>query len=260
MVREGYIKSFVESKKYGFITGTNKKDYFFHMNDIDQESKNKIQDGFLVTFDEKATKKGYAAINITIQDNKVEDTYKYIVPKEVYISKESKVKGWDIIENCNFMLVGTSEDSPDDAKRDIIESAEGIDANALINFEYFKTTGSKPGTGSGTYKFTIHNYKANPIVIAKKSKDGVLLLSEVKQDLNWNANFYYESAKEQTKKSTIKMILIWSFVIILIYIMNINDLLKELGINEFYLGIGAIIFGFIFGKRINYNYWIEKIY
>lgn len=256
----GYIKSFVETKSYGFIRGNDGKDYFFHLNNVKKNSTNDVSDGKMVFFEPKATKKGYAAENIEIQSNNIQDTYKYEKPNEVYISKDSNIKGWEILESCNYILIGTSKDSPDSARRDIIESAETIGANGLVNFEYFKTTGSKPGTGSGTYYFTIHNFRAKPVVIAKKSKNGNLPAKKVKTNLALNAFSYYEEAKRKTKNSTWKMIIIWSIIISLIYLLNKYDYFKDMGINEFYLGIGAIIVGFIFGRRIDYSYWIKKIY
>jgi len=254
---EGYIKTFVDSKAYGFIKGNDNKDYFFHINDVNNKDEG-IQDNKIVVFEAKATKKGYAAVNISIQKANIQDEFKYIIPNEVYISKDINVKGWETIEDCSYILIGTSKESPDDAKKDIIDSAEAIGANALINFVYFKTTGSKPGTGSGTYYFTIHNYRANPIVIAKKSPRGKLTEEDVKTDLYFRAISFYEEAIRKTRISTWKMIIIWSIIIPLIYVLNTYDYFKNIGINEFYLGIGAIIIGFLFGRRINYSYWIKK--
>lgn len=254
----GYIKSFIEEKSYGFIEGDDGRDYFFHINNVNKNYINKISDGRLVTFEPKATKKGYAADNIEIEIKNIQNTYKYEIPNDVYISRDSRIKGWEIIENCNYILIGTSKNSPDAAKRDIISSAEIIGANGLINFEYFKTTGSKPGTGNGTYYFTIHNFRAEPVVIAKKTKNGSLTEEDVKTDLHFNASSYYEEAKRKTKISAWKMIIIWSLIIFLIYFLNTYDYFKGIGINEFYLGLGAIITGFIFGRRIDYSYWIKK--
>jgi len=256
----GYIKSFVESKSYGFIKGEDNKDYFFHISNINSKSKTRIKDNRKVTFESIATKKGYAAININIHESKISDNYKYIVPNEVYFSKDAKVKGWETVETCNYMLIGTSANSPDDAKRDIIDSANTIGANALQNFEYFKTTGSKPGTGSGTYYFTVHNFRGYPINIAKKTKDGFLSLQETKTDLEFTANLYYENAIKKTRQSTFKMLIIWSIIVGLLYVLYTTDFIKELGINEFFTGIGAILIGFIFGRRTNYSYWIKEIY
>jgi len=73
----GFIKTYLPNKGYGFIKGDDNKDYFFHKSNIKKEDINKICENALVEFEEKATPKGYNAINISIKNT----SNKYKVPR-----------------------------------------------------------------------------------------------------------------------------------------------------------------------------------
>lgn len=47
---EGVIRTIKQDKGYGFITGSNKQDYFFHANDIVGDSIATLVEGQAVTF------------------------------------------------------------------------------------------------------------------------------------------------------------------------------------------------------------------
>ena len=149
----GTIRTYLPEKKYGFIKGDDGKDYFFHASAFrDKRHVHNLCEDALVAFDQQATPKGYKATNCSLLDPSKVLTY--ALPDKFIFSKSSRVRGFDVIEHGNWIIHGSSSDSPDAAKRDAMHKAEHIGANALINLEYYKTTGS-----SGNYNYTIHNYR-----------------------------------------------------------------------------------------------------
>lgn len=171
----GIIKTFLPEKQYGFIKGDDGKDYFFHQSDLkDRSSINKVCDGLSVAFEQKATPKGYSAIEIKIEEID-ENKIKYIVPTSLEISKSDTFKDWEIVHISNLVLHGSSRNSPDLAKKNLIQHARTCGANAIINLEYYKTTGSEMSNSFnllGTYNYTIHNFKGQLVNVGRRSLNG----------------------------------------------------------------------------------------
>jgi cold shock CspA family protein len=163
---EGNVKTFLSDKKYGFIKGNDGKDYYFRSDAFKNKTDlDKICDGALVEFDGAATPKGYRANSCVLLEQSKGVGYE--VPHEFMTSKSSTLSGWEIIEHGDWIVHGTSSDSPDSAKKQIIENARRVGANALLNIEYYKTTGS-----NGNYNYSIHNFKGRIAIAAKKSLKG----------------------------------------------------------------------------------------
>jgi len=59
---DGTVKFYNFKKRFGFITGTDGKDYFVHESGL--ASKNAIRDGVKVTFDIIEDEKGFKAVNV----------------------------------------------------------------------------------------------------------------------------------------------------------------------------------------------------
>ncbi|MDP2804989.1 MAG: cold shock domain-containing protein [Gallionellaceae bacterium] len=168
---EGVIKTFLSDKKYGFIKGDDGKDYYFRADSFKNKAAiENICDGALVVFDTVASPKGYRAVGCSLVEQSGVTTY--VTPSEFMFSKSNNLKGWDIVERGDWIVCGTSRDSPDSAKSQMAYNARSLGANALLDVEYFKTTGSEQGTGQGTYQYTIHNYKGRIAMAAKKSLSG----------------------------------------------------------------------------------------
>ena len=173
---KGTISTCLPEKQYGFIKGEDGKDYYFSFNALSRTQFDKIAEGALVEFDQKASAKGYRAESILITKN---GTDGYSQPTEALVSKGKSIKGWEIIERGAWIVHGSSSKSPDDAKLNLIDRAKQIGANALIESEYFKTTGSTSGSGGGTYYYTIHNFRARAVTVAKKEINGSLSLDDL---------------------------------------------------------------------------------
>jgi len=183
----GIVKTFLSEKKYGFIKGDDDKDYFFHQSSFKNKSSiKKICENLIVTFEQKATPKGYTAVSIIIEKID-EDSIKYIVPDNIYTSKESKIKGWDTMVVSNLVIHESSRSSPDFAKDKVKSLAKSYGANAIFDMQYYKTTGSEWGGGMNllsTHYYTIHNFKGRLVNIAKRSTKG----THTKDELT-NLNF-----------------------------------------------------------------------
>lgn len=170
---KGTIKTYLPEKQYGFIKGDDGKDYFFHENEFinKQEITNICEEAF-VKFDQQATPKGYKAKMCMLLEATEVSTY--VTPSEFLTSKNNKIKGWDVIEVGQWLVHGSSRDSPEHAKKEVQSRAKNLGANAVLELTYYKTTGSEPGTGKGTYYFTIHNFHGRITVLAKRNSQGKL--------------------------------------------------------------------------------------
>lgn len=248
----GTIKTFSTEKGFEFIKGDNGKDYFFHKNNV--KNKDLISDEALVNFEEKATPKGYSAINIKIE--KQSNIEKYNVPETIFVSKEGKVNGWETIEKSDWFISGGSINSPDEAKRLMLERAKMIGANAVINMTYNKTTGEEPGTGTGTHYFSIHHFNGVAVSIGKKNLNG----SKTKEELtiiNKKAPVLKEYLKNKTESSENKTYFIW---VILILISLFTGYMAYSNNNMGYYILAAIL---LFGgmatiRSTNYDSWLQK--
>lgn len=233
---KGTIKTYLPEKRYGFIKGDDGKDYFFHTSEFrDKEHAEKICEESFVHFDQQATPKGYKAKNCSLLNSS--DILTYVTPDEFMTSRSRHVSGWEVIEQSNWIVHGSSRDSPDAAKKEAMDGAVRIGANALISFEYYKTTGSEPGTGKGTYHYTIHNFRGRAVIIAKRNSKGKYLQSDF-LDLNKTAERLKRRLLEDTKKSKNKRNVIWLIVILLSFIS-----LSTVLFNNIFYVIGFIFIG-----------------
>ncbi len=252
---KGFIKTYLSEKEYGFIKGDDKKDYFFHNSSLkDKNKKDKLCEGLYLEFDQKATPKGYTAINISIVDENIR--FKYEIPENIYTTKDSIIKNWEFIERSNWVVTGSSRNSPDDAKYDMMQKAKKLGANALINIQYFKTTGSEPGTGRGTHYYTIHNFRGQMVNIAKKSTYGRFEIKDFK-NINDEASKLKIELIETTKSSEYFKLTFWGIILLSILLLwgTKND---EIVIPL--VGTGILLFvGIIFIKSNNYDDWLNKI-
>ena len=152
---KGQIKTITYEKNYGFIETTEGKECFFHFSAFCKDQISSLGEDVWVEFDFKPNGiKGYRAENCQVINAKNIETYK--IPSQVYTSKTSAIKGWEILERTDFVAKSSSSDSPQSALEKLKSIAADYDANALINVTYYKTTGSKASNnGNGTYKYTV---------------------------------------------------------------------------------------------------------
>jgi cold shock CspA family protein len=162
----GTITTYLPQKLYGFIKGDDKKDYFFHRSDFSNVSDHEhIFDGSVVSFEQTATPKGYKAVKCVLVN--VPNGSTFVIPDRVVTSKSHTVKGWDLVEVADWMIVSDVRKDLDAAKNDILEKAEQIGAMALIELEYSKSTQS-----SGNYYYSVHGFRGRPATVARRHADG----------------------------------------------------------------------------------------
>jgi cold shock CspA family protein len=168
---QGLIKTFVPDKRYGFIRGDDGKDYYFHADSFrDSGQKTGICDDAFVEFEPTATPKGYRAQKCLLLNPA--DVATYAVPDEFLTSRSAAIRGWEVIEWGEWIVHGSSSDSPDEARRKLVGRARSLGANSLIGVEYYKTTDWEPGTGQGIHRFTVHNFRARIMTVARRSATG----------------------------------------------------------------------------------------
>lgn len=242
----GLIKTYLPSKKYGFIKGKDGKDYFFHEDDFENKKDiPEISENSTIEFEEKATPKGYRAIKCSLVGNQ---ELKYSIPDNFIASKKSGVKGFEIVEKGDWIIHGSSSNSPDEAKKEMIEHALNVGGNGVVDLTYYKTKGSRQGTGRGTYHFTIHNFKGRVVNFAKKDIDGKYDASEFNK-INRNCDKDKKKLEELTSNSVVKSIFVWAICLIsMLYLIN-NDMILMI--------IISIASGFIFGRYKKYGEWLE---
>lgn len=252
---KGQVSSFLPEGGYGFIKGEDRRDYYFSLRAIrDKSHIDRIAEGAVVEFEQKATPKGYRAENISIHDSRI---IRYDIPDEVLISKSVDIKGWDVIERGEWVVFGNSRNSPDDAKRNLIHAATLVGANALVESEYFKTTGSERGTGDGTYHYTIHNFKARLATVAKKNMNGSKLQEEL-TGLNQQAAQLKQKFKEENQRiergSRLFSWMIWSGGVALIIHLWMSG---EKGGVLLGIGVAAAVLGSFFYETSNQGDWLQ---
>jgi cold shock CspA family protein len=244
---KGTIKTYLPEKKYGFIKGDDGKDYFFHESEFrDRNQLDKLCEEAFVDFDQQATPKGYKAKNCSLIDPS--EVLTYMVPEKFIAARSGSIRDWEIIEYGNWIIHGTSRESPDAAKRDVIERATRAGANALIDLEYYKTTGSEAGTGRGTHHYTIHNFRGRVVTLARRTAKGRYRANEL-LGLNQRAELLKNELTEQTKASKRKRNIIWAGVTILSIFAGGT---APGGI------LVLLAVGFIFGRSTNYDDWLER--
>ena len=248
---KGTILTYLPVKLYGFIEGEDGKKYFLHANELLCKSDKKdLCEQLVVEFDQAVTPKGYKAENIKI----ISDTESLMLelPDEFLTSRNKTVRGWEILNGENWVVCGTSTDSPDSAKYDMIREAKELGANAVTNLTYFKTTGDKPGTGSGTYYYTVHNFYGTLCNVGKKSLRGNVLHSEI-IDIDKNAKQRKQALIEKSDASKIKRNFVW-------FILGIASLtcFMDGELLSLFWGVLCLIGIFIFGRSKNHGWWLVE--
>lgn len=173
---EGSVSSFLTAKGYGFARGDDGRDYFLHKSDIDP-AVGVVIEGQRIVFEESATPQGYRARRV--RPVALTAATRYLVPEQVLESNASAVRGWEILETSPWKIRGTSRDSPDSAKADLLIKARCLGATGVVLVQYSKTTGSESGTGRGTHHYTIHHFRGHPVVLARLSTSGTANKSDL---------------------------------------------------------------------------------
>ncbi len=165
---DGTVSSYLASKGYGFIRGDDGRDYFLHAADFAGDCA--PIEGQRLAFEETATPRGYRARKARALGQA--GPVRYLVPESIMHSRGSDIPGWETLQASQWTVHGSSRESPDDAQDELLGRASSLGANGVVLLAYYKTTGSEAGTGRGVHRFTIHNFKAHPVMIGRASTQG----------------------------------------------------------------------------------------
>jgi cold shock CspA family protein len=218
----GNTETFFHDKGYGFAKGEDGKKYFLHISEfLNNEDTTSLKKGTRLSFIPVVSNKGGQATRITIlqtyeplvtypKQNKIHDSGGlYVAPDEVFYSRYDQINGWEILYDSGWIVLGHTEsagDAPDDAKRAMLNKARMIGANAVINSEYSKSTGSQ-----GNYNFSLHHYSGRAVIIGKRSSSG-MPKEMLFRDMDKAATELVEKASHDKDTTGI-----WMFAIVVIF-------------------------------------------
>lgn len=165
MMMQGVVGNYFPERGYGFIQGDDGQDYFFRRESVALDSRSRLDEGTAVQFVPKATSRGHRAEAVRGDDRP--DTRRYELPAKVLLQRKETVPGWEILERGRWIASASSVDSPDAAWRALAERAAYLGANAVIQGEYWRTTGQ-----TGNYQYSIHNVRGRLVVVGRRSSHG----------------------------------------------------------------------------------------
>ena len=159
---QGTIRSYSESKKFGFISGDSGGSFFFHRNHLKDKGANP-EIGQIVSFEEHPTPKGMAAREVVIEQS----AQKIHVDADldgVLVSKSDRCgKGNEVV--CTGQTTFVEARNPDEAVQGLKANARKAGFNALINLE--RTQRSHSGFFDGNYRYTVHKFSATPALVKR---------------------------------------------------------------------------------------------
>lgn len=246
MTMTGSIKNYLHQKKFGFILGDDNNDYFFHENGlISSNQVSQIVDGALVEFDPSVSPRGYKANKVSIKS--MNTVAKFIVPDSIITSKTDTVNGWEILQECEWVITASDKGDPDNVRSTLKKLARSIGANGLTYMNYQKSTGSE-----GNYQFTVHNITGRPVVLGKRNLSGEYGINDF-PDINATCTAYKKKCNEEyasAKASYVK-----SLKIGLGFTAILTVFLKEVG---FGIGLFIILIMALNNRPILEGEWLWK--
>lgn len=116
---------------------------------------------------------------------------RFNIPDRFLTTKKSSFRGVKIYDIPNWKITVRSSNSPDIARLMIIELAESLGANGLIDMIYHKSTGNK-----GNYRYSIHHFTATPVILILPNNAGQYTEKDL-VDLNANLESAYNAQAER---------------------------------------------------------------
>lgn len=173
---KGMVNNYVKEKGFGFIDGEDGQSYFLHVSEIQDRADDSLpRSGVPVEFDPSPSPKGLRAKKVLLLSESDIDTYQK--PDSFLTFKDEIKGGWKVLESTHWVVTSEHKDL-ESAKRNAIQKAQSLGANAMTDFKYSKRTGSR-GTygrgryGGGVYRFTIHCFTGRPAIVGRPSASGV---------------------------------------------------------------------------------------
>lgn len=215
---KGYILKYIKNKNFGFLVGEDGNDYFFHKNEFKKQNvkDDHLSQGSEVIFTANRNDKGLCAKNCFLLEIKKVNKNYYASPNEIILSKEYKIRGYELIDVTKHILFAENRD-PNVVRQELKNMCKKIGGNSLVNYKMDRYTDSKPGRGNGTYYFTVHYASAVPVVVGKKTTIGLpkssltgVLGKKATKEFEQNKQDRLKRNKTRNKIKTITLILMLS--------------------------------------------------
>lgn len=255
---EGTVSHFLPSKGFGFIQGDDGRSYFAHQSDFGGQVP---VDGQRVRFAEDVTPKGYRARNIAPIAAAAADMF--LVPDGVLQTREAEIRNWEVLEASLWRIHSSSRESPDEARSELLAKAAVLGATGVVLVNYYKTRGSEAGTGRGTHHYTIHNFRAHPVVVARRHASGTRHRSEL-EGLSARIQTIKSSLVESSRKSRVLAlrvaagafagVLLLAAVLILNYFRSVTLAPTMLSL----IFASALALGVFLLVREDHDSWLER--
>ncbi|WP_058118980.1 cold-shock protein [Photobacterium kishitanii] len=154
---EGTVVSYLKNKKYGFVLGDDGESYFLHYSSLN----NKHDEDFLiknvkVSFDQKPTPKGLAAIKVDIYPSL---TAMKMLP--FFMIHTSQPKSGEVVKTAYTQTKFYK--SSHEAKYQLKLLTGAVGGNAILDLQLDKKTFQ-----DGNYKYTMYSYGGNIALVFKQ--------------------------------------------------------------------------------------------
>lgn len=140
----GFICKYIDNKNFGFISGADGKEYFFHKNNV--INQNNLEVGREVDFNPSFNKKGFNAKDIKV-GGELEKIY--VNPPHFLVQSQSiNLNRYKIFTLLNY---STRDRDPNIARQNLINKAASLGLNSVLDIQATRHTES-----SGNYNYTVH--------------------------------------------------------------------------------------------------------
>lgn len=193
---QGKVVSYIKSKKYGFIKGSDGESYFLHFSCLlNSDDEEKLVKGAVVEFDPTPTAKGLAAKKI-----KVNNVYFKHEPVNFFMSKHHNPKQGHVEKR--LPLRTRFFEDPNEGRAHIKKLAIEAGCNAVLNLKYEKET-----FNSGNYHYSVHAFMGDFALVTQKTLcsnevdaiEGELKLKVLVEQFDNKFNIVSEQESEQRK-------------------------------------------------------------
>lgn len=155
---------------------------------------------------------------------------------------------WNTIENSSWIVSAEGRGDPETVKEQMLNRAQSIGANAVVDIKYDKRRGSESSNnGNGRHYYTIHCYKGRAITIGKPSENGTETYDSLIR-INRYASLLKLVLNEKYKKSQKTCLIVWLISMCVFWVLwKQNDVLQSLGSIFAYIATHNAVISIILG-------------
>ncbi|MGR5296878.1 hypothetical protein ACPV5U_19550 [Vibrio mediterranei] len=235
---KGQIISHDYNGRFGYVVdAADNQSYRFSYSNCDKATLEQLKDGLYVSFSTRAVSDGYEAVSLCMLNT---DSFLYEVPSKLLVTQGSKIADWELMNEPEWIVMGSSEESSSKAKQQCINLCQTVGATGAIKLTYSTSTERK-----GNYRYNVHHYSAVPVRLARKSPVGNLRRQRVGMLLPF-----------RLKQRLIKKTRVSRFKAISWYALAVGTgLITD---NVFVLLVGLLLCLW-FVRMTNYDSWLQPI-